>query len=98
MALQLVLARRGQPCSVRIGVGRAELTKNEANPTKNEGAEISKAEMSAVSHDTGRFEAHAWVEWQGRVIMGGNIARWKPLTIFAPATLSAQTASPSEPS
>jgi len=30
------------------------------------------------------FEAHAWVEWRGRVIIGGPIGRWKPLLTVAP--------------
>ena len=30
------------------------------------------------------FEAHAWIEWQGRVIIGGNIERWKPLLTITP--------------
>lgn len=78
MALQLVLARRGEPCSVRIGVDRNLATKN------------SSATASAGGADTAssRFEAHAWVEWQDRVILGGDISRWKPLTVFAPATVT----------
>ncbi|BCM90923.1 hypothetical protein IAD21_02786 [Abditibacteriota bacterium] len=30
------------------------------------------------------FEAHAWIEWQGRVLIGGPIERWKPLLTIAP--------------
>ena len=25
-----------------------------------------------------RFEAHAWIEWRGRVIIGGPVGRWNP--------------------
>lgn len=74
MALQLVLAQRGQSCFVRIGVNRS-------------------APDAALASNVGRFEAHAWVEWQGRVLLGGDISRWKPLTVFAPATSRDKTAS-----
>lgn len=30
------------------------------------------------------FEAHAWIEWQGRVLIGGHIERWKPLLTITP--------------
>jgi len=32
------------------------------------------------------FEAHAWVEWRGRVLIGGDISRWTPLPLGAPRT------------
>lgn len=35
------------------------------------------------------FEAHAWIEWNGRVIIGGPIDRWKPLLTIAPPVPSA---------
>lgn len=95
MALQLILARRGQPCSVRIGVDRSPAP-DAASSAKNgqfcEGEADTTAFASASA--SGRFEAHAWVEWRGRVILGGNISRWKPLTIFAPATFSGDKTSP----
>ncbi len=28
------------------------------------------------------FEAHAWVEWRGRVLIGGDISRWTPLPLL----------------
>ncbi len=31
------------------------------------------------------FEAHAWIEWQGRILIGGPIERWKPLLTIAPS-------------
>ncbi|RYX82713.1 lasso peptide biosynthesis B2 protein [bacterium] len=34
------------------------------------------------------FEAHAWIEWNGRVIIGGPIDRWKPLLTIAPPMLT----------
>ena len=30
------------------------------------------------------FQAHAWIEWRGRVLIGGPIERWKPLLTVAP--------------
>jgi len=32
------------------------------------------------------FEAHAWVEWRGRVLIGGDISRWTPLPLATPRT------------
>lgn len=85
MTLQLALARRGQPCSVRIGVDRAPAASTLNVPNSSD--EI-KADSPALQSGVGRFEAHAWVEWQGRVVLGGDVRRWKPLTIFAPAVFS----------
>lgn len=99
MALQLILARRGQPCSVRIGVdhgvgprrgnaGQSAIPLASAAPqSETEGAQNSPR----IASGTARFEAHAWVEWQGRVIMGGDITRWKPLTVFAPAVFPGES-------
>jgi len=33
-----------------------------------------------------RFEAHAWVEWRGRILIGGDISRWTPLPLSTPRT------------
>jgi hypothetical protein len=50
---QVMLARRGHPATLRIGVARSE---------------------------EGRFEAHAWVESGGRVMIGGHeLGRYAPL-------------------
>ena len=27
------------------------------------------------------FEAHAWIEWHGRVLIGGDISRWTPFPL-----------------
>jgi len=32
------------------------------------------------------FEAHAWVEWRGRILIGGDISRWTPLPLSTPRT------------
>ena len=47
LVTQVLLARRGHPVHLRIGVTRSE---------------------------TGEFQAHAWVECQGRVVIGGASA------------------------
>lgn len=47
LAAQVLLARRGHPVNLRLGVARSE---------------------------TGEFQAHAWVECQGRVVIGGTTA------------------------
>lgn len=31
-----------------------------------------------------KFEAHAWIEWQGRVLIGGDVSRWTPLLLSRP--------------
>jgi len=46
LAGQALLARRGQPCRLHIGVAKPE----------------------------GRVAAHAWLEWEGRVLLGGSEA------------------------
>lgn len=38
------------------------------------------------------FEAHAWIEWHGRVLIGGDIARWTPFPLHRPQTGISQTA------
>jgi hypothetical protein len=45
LAAQVLLARRGYPARLRIGVARSE---------------------------TGQFQAHAWVENGGRIVIGGT--------------------------
>lgn len=56
LAAQVLLARRGHPALVRIGVVRG---------------------------DRERFEAHAWVESEGRVLLGGSgLERFTPLTVW----------------
>lgn len=42
------------------------------------------------------FEAHAWIEWQGRVIIGGRIDRWKPLLTITPQSVPSDQ-QPSQP-
>lgn len=32
------------------------------------------------------FEAHAWIEWHGRVLIGGDVSRWTPFPLHRPAT------------
>lgn len=96
MTLQLLLARRGQPCSVCIGVdfGSANPRKKKADETEaSQNAVDAAARAAALSNGMGRFEAHAWVEWRGRVILGGNVTRWKPLTVFAPAVFASNQVS-----
>jgi hypothetical protein len=56
LAAQVLLARRGHPALVRIGVARGE---------------------------GGRFQAHAWVESGGEVVVGGSgHERFTPLTVL----------------
>jgi hypothetical protein len=55
LAAQLLLARRGQPAVLRIGVAKDA---------------------------TGKLEAHAWVECQGQIVVGGpaeHVARYQLL-------------------
>lgn len=35
------------------------------------------------------FEAHAWIEWNGKVIIGGPIERWTPLLVVTPNSQAA---------
>ena len=89
MALQMMLARRGHHCAVRIGVERRAA----APETQSDGLESDgltpkfRANPLARGSDIadGKFRAHAWVEWHGRVLIGGDVRGWKPLTIFAPS-------------
>lgn len=100
MTLQLVLARRGQPCSVCIGVNKTSTAHGVGAPTTQESATYAESGLEApvqsapssspsLSPSPPRFRAHAWVEWRGRVVLGGDVRRWKPLTIFAPVVPSA---------
>ena len=92
MALQLLLARSGHHCSVCIGVNRnsaaapqnggAAPESGGAAPSEGVGSPDSLANGSDLAD--GQFRAHAWVNWRGRVVIGGDVSRWKPLTIFAP--------------
>ncbi len=54
LAAQVLLARRGHPVRLRIGVAKGE---------------------------GGRLEAHAWVESEGRIVIGGvgDLLRYNPL-------------------
>ena len=40
--------------------------------------------VDAVPNGRKRFEAHAWIEWRGRVVIGGPVGRWKPLLTGEP--------------
>ncbi len=51
--------------------------------------------VDATANKRKPFEAHAWIEWKGRVIIGGPIERWKPLLTVAPKGASATLAPPS---
>lgn len=96
MTLQLVLAQRGQGCSVCLGVNKS--SGRGGAPTTQESATLAESGLE-TSPDAGesspnlasppRFRAHAWVEWNGRVVLGGDVRRWRPLTIFAPVAPSA---------
>ena len=101
MTLQLVLAQRGQPCSVCLGVNKSS-GRNGGAPTIQESATLAESGLDAPDSPVpdspvpspsesspSRFRAHAWVEWNGRVVLGGDVRRWKPLTIFAPVAPSA---------
>lgn len=56
MAAQVLLARRGYPALLHIGVARGE---------------------------HGRFQAHAWVESKGKVVLGGpDIESFTPLAVL----------------
>ena len=83
MALQMMLARRGYHCAVCLGVER----RTAAPATESAGATPEfQADPLARGSDIadGKFRAHAWVEWHGRVLIGGDVRGWKPLTVFAP--------------
>jgi hypothetical protein len=55
LAAQVLLARRGHPALLHIGVARG---------------------------DRGQFEAHAWVESEGRIVIGGSgLERFAPLPV-----------------
>jgi hypothetical protein len=56
LAVQMLLARRGHPALLRIGVARGE---------------------------GGRFQAHAWVESEGQVMIGGpELEGFTPLAVL----------------
>ena len=86
MALQMMLARRGHRCDVRIGVERREAATETATGATHKGSHVAPANPLAHGSDIadGQFRAHAWVEWRGRVLIGGDVSHWKPLTTFAP--------------
>ena len=90
MALQMMLAQRGHCCDVRIGVEQRAAS-NEAAGNSSHGAQADPQAHGSDIAD-GQFRAHAWVEWHGRVLIGGDVRHWKPLTTFAPV------APPSSPS
>lgn len=35
---------------------------------------------------SGGFEAHAWIEWRERILIGGDISRWTPFPLSTPRT------------
>ena len=107
MALQLLLARSGHHCSVCIGVGRKSAAPADAPAALNAlGALSEEGAPGAAAPDPlangsdladGRFRAHAWVNWRGRVVIGGDVSRWKPLTIFAPVNAPTLAQKPLNP-
>ena len=82
MALQMMLARRGHRCDVRIGVERRAASAEAAENSSHVASANPLAHGSDIAD--GQFRAHAWVEWRGRVLIGGDVRHWKPLTTFAP--------------
>ena len=82
MALQMMLARRGHFCEVHIGVERRAAPENQSGGASSESRSNPQAHGSDIAD--GKFRAHAWVEWHGRVVIGGDVRNWKPLTTFAP--------------
>ena len=104
MTLQLILAQRGYESAICIGVGKKNLAPaQESAPTLQEsatraelgdlGALDSPAKTASVPK-SGAFRAHAWVEWRGKVLVGGDISGWKPLTILAPVAPSLHDSNP----
>ena len=99
MALQMMLARRGQHCDVRLGVERraaaaptGDAPTGDAPESARNSSHVARANPSAnpLAHGSdvadSRFRAHAWVEWHGRVLIGGDVRNWKPLALFAAVT------------
>ena len=89
MALQMMLARRGHCCDVRIGVERRTVAATDTQANSTQAAHSSHVvQVNPLAHGSdvadGKFRAHAWVEWHGRVLIGGDVSNWKPLTTFAP--------------
>ena len=82
MVLQMMLARRGHFCAVCIGVERRAAPDNSGEVAAPKFRSNPLARGSDVAD--GKFRAHAWVEWRGRVLIGGDVRGWKPLTVFAP--------------
>ncbi len=35
----------------------------------------------AIARSRSSVEAHAWIEWRGRVLIGGDISRWTPFPL-----------------
>ena len=87
MALQMMLARRGYHCDVCIGVERRTAEAN-GGESADSSSHVARANPLAHGSDVadGKFRAHAWVEWHGRVLIGGDVRGWKPLARFAPGT------------
>ena len=71
LTLQRVLARRGQACSLLLGVDRRAPSSSGAPMRSKKGV-----------------EAHAWIEWHGRVLIGGDISRWTPFPLSTPSRVS----------
>ena len=88
MALQMMLARRGQHCDIRIGVERRISAPAESAKGSSHAARANPLARVARGSDVadGQFRAHAWVEWHGRVLIGGDVRGWKPLALFAAVT------------
>ncbi len=119
MALQMMLARRGHHCDVRIGVERrtkmanaavanaatanaavADAATADAAAANAAGDSSHVVEANPLAHGSdiadGQFRAHAWVEWHGRVLIGGDVRGWKPLALFAPVAPPTPTGNPSK--
>lgn len=47
--------------------------------------ERSSLILGVDADNKSKFQAHAWIEWRGRVIIGGPVERWKPLLTVAPS-------------
>jgi hypothetical protein len=104
MTLQLVLAERGYESAICIGVGKKNLAPSQDGaPTHQESATRAElGDLSALNSPaktasvpkSGAFRAHAWVEWRGKVLVGGDISAWKPLTILAPVAPAPRDSNP----
>ncbi len=46
--------------------------------------ERSSLVLGVDTNNKAKFQAHAWIEWRNRVLIGGPVERWKPLLTVAP--------------